>query len=573
MGLTTSLYTSLSGMDANSQMLSVAGNNIANVNTTAFKKSRVTFETQLSRNLAPGSAPSADLGGTNPSQVGLGVRVASINRDFTGGALQISGVNTDVAIEGGGFFTLNVDGTQRYSRAGNFTLDGNFNLVGQNTGGLVQGYGVDDDFNIVDGVLTDMQIPLGVQTIAEATETVKFAGNLNAGGDVATVGSTITSSALYTDAAGTTPATAGDALTSLFDADGNAAFATGDVITVSGVTRGGATIADRTFEVGATNTTDSTDNGTTLQDVVDFMEDILGINTGQANGLSVTAGGEILIEGNVGTSNDLSLAAANFVVNRTTSPSTPLTFSKSVQADGESVRTTFIGYDSLGDAVNLDLTFVLEDRDNAGTEWRFFVNSDDNADADDLSSAVHTGTATFDNDGKLVTINDSTITLDREGTGAVTPQEIELKFQDPFGAVSALVDTTSEISAFNQDGSPIGTLEDFAIGEDGVITGVFSNSLLRPLGQLALSNFANPAGLEEVSANLFRPTTNSGTATLVTPGNGGSGRTVGGALELSNVDIAEEFISLINASTGFSASSRVLTTSDELIQELLSVVR
>ena len=102
---------------------------------------------------------------------------------------------------------------------------------------------------------------------------------------------------------------------------------------------------------------------------------------------------------------------------------------------------------------------------------------------------------------------------------------------------------------------------------------MFSNGLLRNLGQVVLATFANPNGLNDVGGNLFNVSSNSGNATVAIPGSGRAGRIVGGALELSNVDLSEEFINLITASTGFSANSRVLDTSNRLIQELLVTAR
>ena len=136
-----------------------------------------------------------------------------------------------------------------------------------------------------------------------------------------------------------------------------------------------------------------------------------------------------------------------------------------------------------------------------------------------------------------------------------------------------MTDITSQISALSQDGSGIGTLEDFSISTDGTISGVFSNGLLRNIGQVVLATFANPRGLLDLGGNLFNLSSNSGNATIALPGSGRAGRIVGGALELSNVDLSEEFINLITASTGFSANARVLSTSDRLIQELLATAR
>lgn len=570
MGLTNSLFSGLSGLAANSQMLTVAGNNISNVNTTAFKRSRITFETQISQTLASGSAPTANLGGTNPTQVGLGTRLSSIRRDFSSGGLQPTGVSTDMAVEGNGFFTVNVNGSTRYTRDGGFILDRDFNLVAPGSGGLVQGYGVDENFNVVEGVLTNINIPIGVLTLAEPTREVRFAGNLNSGGDVATQGSIINSEALYSDATATTALAAGVNLDSIFDADGNQLFSVGDVITITGATRGGASLPTATFEIGAANTTNSDAFGTTIDDLLTFLDNVFGLDGSTGAGMSLSPTGQIVMTGNEGTANDLVLADANFVVNQATSPEIPIQFTKAQSADGESVRTTFVSYDSLGNEHVIDLSIVLDSKSNSGTVWRFYAHAPSDS---DLDTFLSTGLMTFDTEGQMVSVTGSTITLDHAGTGAQSPQSIQLTFEDDFGSVTALADARSQVSAIYQDGSPLGSLEDFTVSEDGEITGIFSNSLLRTLGRIPLAMFANAEGLEEVGGSLYRPTVNSGTATMVTPTTGGSGKVIGRTLELSNVELSDEFVNLISAQTGFSASSRVVTTSDRLIQELLNTLR
>ncbi|MEM6332715.1 MAG: flagellar hook-basal body complex protein [Planctomycetota bacterium] len=570
MALTTAMFTSLTGLDTSSQLLNVTGNNIANVNTTAFKKSRVSFQTQISRNLRNASAPTELLGGTNPAQVGLGAQIGAITRNFENGPLQPTGSNTDVAVEGNGFFIVDVNGSRHFTRDGGFTLDQDNNLVQPGSGGLVQGFGVDQDFTIVNGVLGNVNIPIGTLSIAEPTENVQFAGNLNAGGDVATQGAIVDFAALYTDAAQTTAATTATDLTTILDDTGTAIFAAGDVITLTGATRGGATISDKTFEIGGT-TTNPDDSGTTVQDFMDFLESVLGLDA--ANGATVTLNaGSIQITGNPGLANDLVIDDGDLILNQGSNPSVPFDTTKAQTADGESIRTTFIAYDSLGNPVTVDMTVVLENKDSGGTDWRFYTHSDDDT---DLETFLGTGTAQFDNNGQLIAITDSTITVNRNNVGSVNPLQFDINFENDgnTGAVTALNEVNSQISATFQDGSPIGTLEDFTVSADGTITGVFSNGLLRDLGRIPVAMFANNAGLEEVGGNLFRPTPNSGIPVVVTPTTGGSGRLIGQTVELSNVDLAEEFLNLISASTGFSASSRVLSTSDQLIQELLATIR
>ncbi|MEM1355195.1 MAG: flagellar hook-basal body complex protein [Planctomycetota bacterium] len=570
MALTTSLYTGLTGMKTNSQMLDVVGNNISNVNTTGFKRSRATFETQISQTLKNGSAPSAELGGTNPAQVGLGVRLASITRDFSGGGLQPTGVATHMAVEGNGFFVVSEGGSQRFTRDGTFSLDRDFNLV-TSSGSKVQGFGVDDDYEVVEGLLQDINIPIGVLTIAEATENVNMAGNLNAGGDAATLGSILESAALFSDAAATTAATAATALTSIFNTSGTALFTTGDVVTLTGLSRGGANIADKTFEIG-TNLAGADSFGASLGDFVTFLQDVLGIDTTQTGtpGVSINATGQLVVEANIGTANAIDIDVGDIVVNQSTTPTVPLSWTQTQEATGESVRTTFIAYDSLGNPLEIDLTAVLEVKDNTGTQWRFYTHSEDDT---DLNKFLGTGLLNFDTDGQFVSSTSNALTIDRLATGALNPQSINLNFTDQFGAVTALTDVRSQISSISQDGTPIGTLEDFSVSEDGVLVGVFSNSLLRNLGRVPLAMFSNNEGLLEVGGNLYTNTSNSGTPQIVNPGSGGSGRIVGRAVELSNVDLAEEFINLISAQTGFSANSRVISTSDQLIQELLATIR
>lgn len=568
MGLSTSLFTGLSGLNSNARSIEVTGNNIANANTVGFKSSRVSFETQLSQTIGSGRAPSAELGGTNPSQVGLGSRTASITRDFSTGSIQPTGVNTDIAIEGNGFFIVKNGGEQFYTRAGNFSIDSNFNLV-TSAGALVQGFGVDDDFKVAEGQLTNINIPLGQLTLVEPTTYVRMAGNLNAAGDAATGGSLTDSVQLFSDAAGTALADAATALSSLFLGNGTPVLADGDVITMEGATRGGSQLASKTFQVGATNTTQSDDIGTTMQDFMDFLQDVFGVQSVGTAGVTMNDG-KLTIEGNGGTVNNLVIDTSDLIVNRNTNPRPLVDLNKQRDADGESVRTSFITYDSLGTEATVDLSIVLEEQSNAGTRWSFYVQSEDDT---DLDRALGRGELRFDQQGRLLSASDTTFLIDHEGTGAFTPQSIEIRFEDEFSSITALADTRSQVAAIQNDGAALGVLEDFSVTEDGTIVGSFSNSLRRDIGRVALATFTNPLGLVETSGSLFIQTPNSGNAAIVTAGSGGAGRILGATLELSNVDLSQEFINLISASTGFNANSRVLSTSDELFQQLLATIR
>ncbi|MEM1423919.1 MAG: flagellar hook-basal body complex protein, partial [Planctomycetota bacterium] len=138
-------------------------------------------------------------------------------------------------------------------------------------------------------------------------------------------------------------------------------------------------------------------------------------------------------------------------------------------------------------------------------------------------------------------------------------------FSSPSGA-----NGLSSLAATFQDGSPLGVLSSFAVGVDGTIVGGFTNGLTRTIGRVAIGSFTNPEGLIDAGENLFAVGPNSGTALITGPTEFGTGRIIGGALELSNVDLPNEFINMITTQTGYSASSRVITTADELLQQLIA---
>lgn len=577
MSSTTALFTGLSGLTANARNLDVIGNNIANANTTAFKSNRMLFSSTFSRTFSIGSVPGENTGGTNPGQIGLGVNVAGTQRDFSGGALATTGDSRDLAIEGNGFFIVRRASGDYYTRAGAFRQNSENDLVNI-SGDRVRGYAVDSEFNIVEGQLVDLSIPVGELTLAEATRNVRFTGNLNANGSLPTRGSQIDLNALSL-VSGPVGGPGGDALaldsllTDVQDssAPGIALFTAGQSLSVTGVEKGNRTLPTNNFTIEATST---------VQDWMDFLVSSLGISTdaganpdGTTPGITLDPSTGILsVFGNAGSVNDLDIEATDIrLLNPDGTFSTaPFTPDPKVQADGESVRTTFITYDSLGTAVPVDLSIVLDSRSDTGTRWRYFVESGDDTDID---LQVDTGLLDFDMFGRLSTATPIDINVDRAGTGAVSPMTVRLSFDSESGSITALSDTNSTLAAVFQDGSPIGSLASFGVGTDGVITGAFTNGLTRTLGQVALAKFSNPEGLVDIGDNLFTAGPNSGTPVVTTPSTLGAGRVVSGALEQSNVDISEEFIQLILTSTGYSAASRVITTTDQLMQQLLVLGR
>jgi len=571
MASTTSLLTGLSGLTAHARRLEVIGNNIANVNTTAFKSNRLIFAPTFSRTLNAGTAPTANSGGTNPGQIGLGVTEAGTQRNFQNGSLSVTGAVNDLAIEGDGMFIVDRSGEQVFTRAGAFQLNSSRELV-TISGERVLGNAVDQNFNIVEGAIVPLTIPVGALTLAEATQNVRFAGNLNADGTVGSNGTELTFDQMFLDVADSvTPLTGASLLTSVDDpaTPGTALFAVGQSIQITGVQKGGKNLPTASLTIAA---------GTTVANLLSFFEDAMGITqgvtnpSGQTTGATIDGAGVIHIIGNTGTANGLVMEPSDFEIRNAAGSlvGTPFTFTTVTPADGESVRTTFQAFDSLGTPLAVDLVMTLQSKSNNGTVWRYDVESGDDT---DLDISIATGTVSFDSNGRLVGTGGVNIQIDRNNTGAVDPLAIALQLKSSAEEVTALTDTggLSSLAATFQDGAPLGILASYSFGSDGVINGAFDNGLTRTIGKVMVGTFTNPEGLVDIGDNLFRTGPNSGTPVIAEAGMFGSGRIVGGALELSNVDLGTEFINMILTTTGYSASSRVIQTTDQLLQQLVAL--
>ena len=583
MGLTSSLYAGLSGLKSNEFRMDVIGDNIANVNTYGFKSSSVNFQNQFLSTFSFGSAAEGTHGGTNPMQVGTGSAVGAVSRNFSGGAPETTGKNTDLAVQGEGLFTLErADGALVYTRDGSFQLNSE-NYLTSADGFYVQGYAVDQTFNIVQGALDRLRIPLGEIATATVTSEVSFAGDLDGSAALPTSRPVTTSVPLITAPA--TPAIGTTPLTSLVNGASDQKFYTDNVITLYSAVKGGATLPEREFIVGTT--------GTTVNDLLAWLDNVLGITTlsDEPNLLDLTAGGaadqyqdpeikidaagQIVIISNVGSENQILLPSGSIratIGNGATAPadSVPFSFTSIHNATADqlrgSTRTSFQAYDSLGVPLDVVVTMTVESKDDSsGTTWRFFVESDDDT---DVNRSLGTGTITFDPAGHYSAGTGLSVQVDREDTGAQSPQTITLDFSDMKGYEMA-----SAISLLSQDGFPSGTLQDFSIGSDGIILGAFTNGQTKSLGQVIISTFRNYEGLIADGQNLYLAGPNSGDPIVKEPQQLGAGTINSGALELSNVDLSREFINLIVASTGFSASSRVIQTSDQLIDELIMLTR
>ena len=411
------MYNGVSGLRAHKTQMDVISNNIANVNTVGFKSSRVNFQEMFSQTIRGASAPKDDgLGGTNPAQIGLGASIGSIDVSQSQGSLQPTGKNTDMAIEGNGFFILGDGQAKFYSRDGSFTLDSAGNLVSAGTGLQVLGWMADASGAVYSTApvtpSSAIRLPIGQMSIAKQTSQLTLGGNLDS-------------------------------------------------------------------------------------------KMAVGVST------SVTA--EI--------------------------------------------------YDSLGKAHTMAIEFTKEAGDG---EWSWEATAPDAA----VGVPVGSGIVNFNSSGGCITGGDSIALTLAASNGAVNPLAVGLDFN----SVTQLSGDTT-VSPTHQNGLPLGMLDSFTVGKDGIVSGMFTNGMSETVGQIALAQFSNPAGMSKVGNNLLNESGNSGLPQVGEPALGSMGKVVSGFLESSNVDLPTEFANMIVSQRGFQANSRIITTADEILQELVQLKR
>jgi flagellar hook protein FlgE len=406
-----SMFSAISGLRAHQVMMDEIGNNIANVNTVGYKSGRVNFQDILSQTFRGASASQNGLGSINPAQVGLGVTVAGIDVIMTQGNLQSTGRNTDMAIQGDGFFVLSDGSRQFFTRDGSFDIGLGGELINPASGMEVQGWNADSAGNIdTTTAVTNVVIPLGTRTTALASSTATLTGNLDAAAAV-----------------------------------------------------------------------------------------------------------------------------------------------------GDTASTTLTIVDSLGVTHSVKVTYTK----TGANAWSWAASTDP-TDAD--ASTASTGTIAFNSDGTFASSTGSPIGLTLTN-GATSPLDVAAVMDAMTGYQG-----TSTING-QVDGFTSGTLITFTIGSGGDITGVFSNGQTQLLGQIAMGSFVNPGGLLRQGQNLYASSSASGTPAIGVPGSGGRGTVTTGSLEMSNVDLATQFTSMITAERGFQANGKVITTSDEMLQDLVNLKR
>jgi len=535
----SSLNSGISGLKTSQIALNVIGDNLANLNTSGFKASRVSFANELTQTLKPALAPSGGLGGRNPIEIGTGTTVSSIDKDFSQGTLSPTGRPLDLAIQGDGFFILTNAFEDFYTRVGAFSLDKINDLVDSGTGLKVKG--------ISGG---SINIPVNSTEAGRATGTTSIAGNLDAQFTTGAVQQVMTTSSPY-QIAGPAPAVAASTLNNLLA--NTVDYVAGDKIDIVGTELDGTSVS-KVFQWGATG---GGFDGTTLGELSAFIS----ANFGSAQA-TIDGSGNIVLTANSPGQAALALTLSDSSGNTgaTTFPGLATTTS----GIGNVYITTIPVFDTLGTSKLVTLTL----NKTAANTWNLTptMKSGDGT-VTDAITAIN-----FNNNGSFASVTGtSSITITYPDT---TTQTISLDFGTP-NAFSGLVQFggTSSAASINQDGFEEGFFSSSTINQDGKVVALFTNGQTKTVGQIQLATFSNPAGLSSKGNNLLETTLASGTAVLKTALSGRVGSIANGALESSNVDIAEEFTKLIISQRAFQANARTITTTDEVLQELVSIVR
>ncbi|HED11460.1 MAG TPA: flagellar hook-basal body complex protein [Caldithrix abyssi] len=662
-----SLSSGVSGLRNHQMKIDVLGNNIANVNTVGFKGSRINFSEALNQTLK-NAKPGVGTGFINPVQVGLGMSTSSIENVFTQGALENTGVLTDLALEGEGFFMLKNGDSNLYTRAGNFFFNSEGKLVNQK-GLAVQGWMLplaDSTGGLGLGNTSDITIDTDYVSPAKATQNVYLTGNINAGnqtvaevwesprayieraivtgsGTAPTFPVTITadtnddlsiviqdnatssiqgdltlSAGSYADmdalvaeintqiaatsnisnrvtavnnggtlefqqvngnenttitlkdGTNTALATIGYAdgdsdtaaiassTTALNDLLENTSFANqlqnGDIIDISGTNPDGSVVTS-TFTYGATN------DGTTLGDLVTVLgNSYSGVTVSLSSGI-------IKMTDNVPGDSETTVNLANNSNN--TGTMTFPGFTNTVPGNTGKATTSVLVYDSLGASQNLILEFTNTGSNN---EWTWQATTTGDA----TIASGGTGRVTFDESGNLTSftydggVNQLTL---NPGNGA-EQASILLHAQSTADSTGITqYDSVSTLTVREQDGNATGSLIGITIDRDGVISGSFSNGDIQSMARIALAQFANNVGLSDLGDGLYAKSIASGDPMVINPEADISTGIVSGALEMSNVDLAEEFTQMITAQRGFQANAKVITTADTILDELIRLKR
>ena len=715
-----SLMTAVTGVRAHQTMLDVTGNNIANANTTGFKKDSTIFADLMYQANKYASGAGDSRGGINPAQVGLGVSVSAIETIHTQGSGSFTGNASDMMIQDKGFFIYQDGNSQLFSRSGALVLDNNSDMVMSGQGYRLQGYKMES--TPLDGYqqaadLSTINIPLGQKIDAKATTRVDYQCNLDSR----------TNAYLpygfadipYNAVAGHKTSSAGYAVVTMKGTDYEMKFETSALkpgsptngtgyLTIT-LSSGGAEQAitfDMTgidADTGLPNLTvvDPTDGytfpGSTNQFAVDYDDKtgtmkIKEVGTGAATLFtyniksnmnytsfsldSAAAGGDPIRliaefdESAKDTGSDLSKTSStltiwyeeNAAINRmqaTVYFNADGSFDTIEWADGTPTPT---GYSVTGDAANFKIDVgasssasskadtlnfkVAKNLTTPGTSdgdwktqgtiyqggyhatkmtiyddngkdhtlevtfkkltenrWRweaFLVEQDEATGEDKIVNIIpdpRTGEIEFDGSGRISNVIADSTDNQRRGDGNDRYPNAEVEINIPFslngqpnsvvtlnfgggvGSGGSALDGVTQFASETttkpvyQDGYTMGILKNYSVAQDGIITGSYDNGVNIPLYRVAIATFANEQGLEKVGNTMFQASVNSGNANIDGATTNGKGSIMSQYVEMSNVDLTEEFTKLIIAQRGFQANARTVTVSDQILEEVVNLKR
>ncbi|RCK48273.1 flagellar hook protein FlgE [Thalassospira profundimaris] len=570
MSLFGAMISGVSGLNAQSQNLGVISDNISNLNTVGYKSTVGRFSTLVTQ------AP------TGTSYTPGGVQFHPTALISKQGLLQATSSTTAAAISGDGFFlvrdtaTPGEDSEMFFSRAGDFKPDDN-GLLKNTAGYYVQGWATDRNGQLLDrnGNVTssnssaagDLQVLdiNSILTAAASTTRIEFGANFNS--DETALNGTPTTSSTAGIVADTTDLTtlpgvnAGDTFT--------IAVGTGapQTVTIAAGETLNSLAAKISALTGVTATVDTTSTNHTLSIASTDPEETLTLT--DTNG---------------------DLGALGFGSLTTTAAFTPGAGNMASGAITAHNSLPITVYDSLGTAHKLNLQIVKLGQNKWGYELTGSTEPGQLDATTHPNGLIASGTLTFNGDGSLKTFTDegglsrvdqpitgitwtngsepSSFTLD---AGTIGQTDGITQFAAGTDANGNLIDYTTHY--INQDGARAGTMVNYGFTEDGYLQVEFANGVKRPVYKLAIATVESPDSLEQHTGNVYRQTRESGDYLLREPGQNGAGKVVASALEASNVDLAEEFTNMIVTQRAYSANTKTITTTDEMLDELIRVKR
>jgi flagellar hook protein FlgE len=616
-----SMFIGVSGLEAYQNQIDVVSNNIANVGTTGYKGQDVNFQDLIYQNQTYATAPTQTTGGVNGQQVGLGVKIGSIDTNFTQGGLQTTGVNTNLAMNGDGFFILrqpNGSSAPVYTRNGDFSLNANGLLYDPSSGMAVQGYLAGKNGQITQtGTPGDITIPLGLKSQAVGTGLnpgMKFGATGDSVFDVS-LGGNLDQTQWIKEAQGAQAGTVGTGQpyitsTTIYDSLGNGHLAqityTPDA---SGATAGtGAIITNSTLAAGggaqlitSVNAANATSTGTitvtlnaagTVATLTEGGSSITGTpgSTVTINGTKVTLGtftaadGAAAASGTITTTAAVSglpgdVADANGQLRTVASRwKVSVSFADGTQFSSISAPGNGATAPTYANASSGTVGYAYFDQNGQYVNTSSYV--DGTAPAAGQPTVLSGATVHAANQGSAIATGDQ-LNIVSWGTGntnnstaptAGGPTPATGPIGLDFHQTTSLAATASA-NVLAQNGFGAGILDNMTIGQDGTITGAFTNGQTQVLGRVAVATFQNENGLQRIGGSDFAQTANSGLAQVGTAGVGRLGSIVSGSLEQSNVSIADQFAKMIAAQNAYQANSKSITVASEDLQTVTGLIR